>query len=424
MRRAVVVAIACLTGTAGAEPIALDQLLARADAVTREVARARGLSLKRPIPNDVVDKVELRRRLVEMMHEEKTARQLAGEGFAMRRWGLLPLALDYEALMLDLLTEQIAGYYDTDRKRLTISKSAGDDADWAELVLAHEIQHGLQDQNFDLKKLEDLPDSEGDAAMARHALVEGDGIAVMLEVTFARKGFAIPWSNPVIAAELAKAMAAGDLERAPLAVRELTMFPYRAGFGFVAALRRRQPWSAVDAAFRKPPRSTEQVIHPEKYAADERPLAVTVELPPVLAQAGYAAVHETVWGELGLALFLRSHGVVEGVAATAAAGWGGDRVLVIAPAGERNPQRAIGLARIELDSEADAIEAHEAIVKALDAGVVGASIQHEAARTRWFAIDGTVSWAERRGAVISIGHGAPAWAAAEVERAPWDRKKK
>src|SRR5439155_8533202 len=188
----------------------------------------------------------------------------AAEGLALARWGLIPLDAKYGDLVVDLLVDQIAGYYDTDSKKLTISETAGDDADWAELVLAHELDHGLQDQTFDLVKLEDLPDTEGDAAAARRALVEGDGIAVMIELMFARHGTTAPWGDPQLAAELDHAIAApsGDsLDRAPLAVRESMLFPYRAGFAFVAALRRRHPWSAIDAVFARPPRSSEQILH-------------------------------------------------------------------------------------------------------------------------------------------------------------------
>ena len=153
----------------------LTELLARTDTVAKEVAKVRALPLKRPIPNEVIDKAELHDRLMKMAADGKTQAETAAEGLALARWGLIPSATDYEKLVIDVLNEQIAGYYDPKTKKLTISKSVGDDREWAELVLAHEIDHGLQDQSFDLKKFEDLPQSEGDAAMARHG-----GIALAL----------------------------------------------------------------------------------------------------------------------------------------------------------------------------------------------------------------------------------------------------
>ncbi|MEO8700364.1 MAG: hypothetical protein ABI867_09985 [Kofleriaceae bacterium] len=396
--------------TAAAEPSALDKLLARTDAVAKEVSKLRGLPVKKAIPNEVVDRDELRKRLLAMAGEEKTKAETAAEGLALARWGMIPRATSYEKLLIDLLTEQIAGYYDPDTKKLTISKSAGDDPQWAELVLAHEIEHGLQDQSFDLKKFEDVPDREGDASAARRALVEGDGIALMIEVMLSRQGIAVPWSNPQIADAIEKAMATpgnDGIDKAPVAIREAMIFPYRAGFSFVAALRRRQPWTAVDTAFTtKPPRSTEQIMHPDRYFSDDAP--VPIDIDALASLKGYRVAHDTVWGELGFTLFLRSHGIDPAATATAADGWGGDRAIVLARAGESRPERAVAIARSEWDSEVDAIEAQEAAVKALDAAVPGSVIEHATTRTRWFAVDGTVSWVERKGTSLLLVHGAPA----------------
>jgi hypothetical protein len=411
-----------LGGRASADADSLAALLRRTDAVAREVARVRGLPLKRPIPNEVVGRDELRARLQKMAADDKTAADSAAEGFALERWGMVPPGTDYEAMLLELLTEQIAGYYDPDAKKLTISSSAGDDPAWAEMVLAHELDHGLQDQAFDLHRFEDLPSTEGDAAAARRALVEGDGIGLMIEVMVARRRAKIDWASPVIAAAIENAMSVpgtgGDrIDKAPLAVREAMLFPYRAGFGFVAALRRRQPWSAVDAAFARPPRSTEQILHPERYVADELPVPIEAHAPAALP--GFAIVHTTVWGELGFDLWLRSQGVDERGAAVAAAGWGGDRVIVLARPGERRAARATGIARSEWDSEADAIEAAEAAGKALAQAVVGGTVDRTATRMRLFGVDGTVSWLERRGTSLVIVVGAPAWSADALATEVW-----
>lgn len=441
MRRflAAVAGVALVAGGAAAEPSALDRLLARTDAVAREVARIRGLTLRRRIPKEVVDRDELRRRLIEMASEDKTHRETAAEGLALARWGLIPLATDYKALLVELLADQIAGYYDPQTKRLTVSSSAGDDLAWAELVLAHEIDHGLQDQAFDLQKFEGLPGTEGDASAARRALVEGDGVALMVEVMLARSGSAAPWSDPAVAARIEQEMTApvnGEgLDKAPLAIREMLIFPYRAGLSFVAALRRHRPWSAIDAAFRNPPRSTEQILHPERYLANEPPVPIAITPPRTIP--GFGLEHSTVWGELGWSLFLRSHGVDDATAAIAAQGWGGDRVITLARADDRRPHRAIGIARTEWDSEIDAVEAAEAIEKALDRWIVGATLGAGARvtggaaggaaaavpalghRMRWMALDGTVSWLERRGASIVVVTGAPAWAADALAAEAW-----
>jgi hypothetical protein len=134
---------------------------------------------------------------------------------------------------------------------------------------------------------------------------------------------------------------------------------------------------------------------------------------------GYAVRHSTVWGELGFGLYLRSHGIDPATATSAAEGWGGDRAIVLARDGETRPEKGIAIARTEWDSEADAIEAHEATVKAIDAAVMGAVIEHSANRTRWLSLDGLVSLVERKGPSMVILHGAPLWAAEKLQAEVW-----
>lgn len=405
--------VLALASSAHADPDPLSALLARTDAVAKEVAKVRGLRLKAKIPNEVVDRAELRKRLLAEASEDKTAAETAAHGIELQRWGLVPLDYDYSAKLVDLLADQIAGYYDSKTKKLTILDSAGSDPAWAEMVLAHELDHGLQDQAFDLDKFEKVPDDDSDALNARHALVEGDGVALMIEVMLAREGIVNPWSVPEAADEVIQAMAAPEgqlvgatkdsLDESPLAIREEMLFPYRDGFAFVTALRRTKPWSAIDAAFRRPPRSTEQILHVDKYLADDKPIAVKlVGTPP----AGYKVLASDVWGELGMRSFLSAHGVSPIVAAGAAAGWGGDRVITLAHEGETNARRAIGVARFEWDTEVDAREAQAALEHAVDDMMIG-SFEQTPNLTRWWCLDGTVSWVERRDKAVVVVVGAP-----------------
>ena len=98
---------------------------------------------------------------------------------------------------------------------------------------------------------------------------------------------------------------------------------------------------------------------------------------PLPSLPGYALAHHTVWGEYGFELFLRAHGVTDQIAGEAAAGWGGDRAAVYAKAGDTNPLHAIGLVRLAWDTEADAIEAHDAAVRALDQSTPGGTLVND-----------------------------------------------
>lgn len=415
---ATVIAVAVSSGgRAQAKPATLDALVAKTDTLLAEVSKLRGLKAKRKVPHDILDTDELVVRMRAMQDDEKYKRAAAERRAMLAGWGMLPPGTDYAALMAAVRTDAVAGYYDLKAKRLVISRGAGGDLANAEMVIAHELVHGLQDQAFDLSKLEDVALSEADAAMARRALVEGDAMALTLELMLARAGSAAPWSNPDAAATLTKGLeiaGATGLERAPLAMREMMAFPYRAGVAFVAALRRRRPWTAVDAAFKKPPRSTEQVMHPERYLAGDEPIAIALDPPPPLAQLDIAA--RSVWGELGVDIFLRAHGVDPARAALAAEGWGGDRVMVLARPGT---SEYCGIGRFDWDSEADAIEAAEAFTVALDGVLVAATLERGTTLDRWFAVDGRVSWVERKGPSVIVGYAVPAWAANDALTSVW-----
>jgi hypothetical protein len=410
-------------------------LLAQVDHVVLDVAHLRGLRKRRPIAHELVSIDDLRKRLADSAAQDKNASQLAAEAMGLERWGVLPLGTDYSGLLVDVLTEQIAGYYDHDAHKLYIAQRdpaeagapAGSDAsdatDWGDMLLAHEIDHALCDQAFDLGKLMKLPDDEGDAQAARRALVEGDGMALMIEYLLAHHGKAPPWTDPDLAQMLMHSMdadgpAGAKLGTAPLWVREELLFPYRAGLEFVASIRKRHPWSSVDAVYRRPPRSSEQILHPELYDADERPVPVTAKTPPSLSD--FRTVWTDVWGEEKWATFLRAHGVDDRIAYDAAAGWGGDRVAVYAREGDDDPTHAIGVARTAWDTEVDAQEAAEALVRALDGfdGVGSATAERTDDGGRWLG-GGRASWVERRGREVVIVVGAPAPLAAALRAEVW-----
>src|SRR5439155_9671268 len=109
----------------------------------------------------------------------------------------------------------------------------------------------------------------------------------------------------------------------PRFLRESLTFPYFAGLRFVSVLKQKG-WAAVDAAFRNPPESSEQVLHPEKFLARERPVAIAAA--PVSALAPAKEVRRDVFGEFEWRLLLASR-VSDAEAERAAAGWGGDRMV-------------------------------------------------------------------------------------------------
>jgi hypothetical protein len=88
-------------------------------------------------------------------------------------------------------------------------------------------------------------------------------------------------------------------------------------------------YPAVNALLRRPPESTEQVMHADKLRARELPVDVPVIVPPPLA-ADHRVAYQDVMGELGLWLYLIT-ALGDDAAREAAAGWGGDRAVLLTP---------------------------------------------------------------------------------------------
>jgi hypothetical protein len=111
----------------------------------------------------------------------------------------------------------------------------------------------------------------------------------------------------------------------------------------------------LDYAFTTdPPRSTEQILHPEKWHT-RRDDPIVVHLPDLAAELpGYVKAAEGVMGELGIRSLLHGeHGDWEG-AVKAAEGWGGDRFAVYEKKdGEKKGDGRLLLWVSEWDTEAD-----------------------------------------------------------------------
>jgi hypothetical protein len=102
-------------------------------------------------------------------------------------------------------------------------------------------------------------------------------------------------------------------------------FPYSAGANFVANLYQNGGFDAVDAAYADPPDSTEQILHTDKYVADEAPVEVPDTDVAAALGAGWTNVPSTTLGEALISIWLQDLGADQADADNAARGWGGDR---------------------------------------------------------------------------------------------------
>jgi hypothetical protein len=329
-------------------------------AIAGQVEQIRGLRPKADVTPVLLDEATLRQDLAaEFDHDNPPAAVQASQAI-LTTLGLLEPGTSLRDANLDLLSGQAIGFYSPDRDALFLVSRSGGIGPTQRATYAHEFTHQLQDQNFDLARLHlDAPD-QGDRSLARLALVEGDAVATQAAWMQANL---TPQDLGQVLADAADPVASAALARAPAVLRASLLFPYTDGYAFVTGLLATGGFAAVDAAFGRPPDSTEQVLHPDKYRAAEPPDPVT--LPKTLAATlgrGWAVTAQDTLGELMLRTWLTESGVSGTTAATAAAGWGGDRLaLLVGSHGE------LAMAIMtRWDSLADADEFAHAAASAVD----------------------------------------------------------
>lgn len=330
--------------------------------VELQVAALRGLRPKRPVTRTTIDEVALRAILAEVSEREQPAAQIAATERLYRGLGLIGPEDSLAQISQNLQGDQIAGFYRTDTQELyVVSRSrAGGVGVLEKVVFAHEFTHALQDQHYPLDLLTADEASEGDRVLSRMALIEGD--ATLLMTLWAQAHLGVEELLALVGLSLGPSQA--SLEDVPVFLRESLLFPYQAGLQFAMGIHVQGGWEAVNAAFEDPPESTEQVLHPEKYAGRERP--VEVELPADLAArmgVGWTQTIDDTFGEHQIGSWLRARGAKD--ASVAAAGWGGDRMALLdGPDG----QWAI-LFETAWDTIADAEEFAAAIRQVIDPAV-------------------------------------------------------
>ena len=165
--------------------------------------------------------------------------------------------------------EQAAAFYDYDRKKLFITETTPSDTQ--EPVLAHELSHALADQNFNLGRFIRQGRKSDDGASARLAVMEGQATWLMSEFLARKTGQSLK-NSPALVAMMSNLSDNGAgqypvFENAPLYERVTLIFPYTKGMLFQNAVFERDGQESFEEVFRKPPVSTQQILHPEKYFA-------------------------------------------------------------------------------------------------------------------------------------------------------------
>jgi hypothetical protein len=332
------------------------QLERKLESALAYVAQIRGLPAKSKVQGRLIARDAVEQYLRQQIDAETPPDVLHATEALLYGFGSVDRDFDYRASVIALMTSQLLGFYDPKQKAFFVSgELSGEEAD---VTLWHELVHALQDQYYDLATLTEWHADMGDTQAAIHSLAEGDATSAMLDAMLKPRGAtALDVPEGLMRAESVLGSAA--LTAPPVLVRSL-LAPYIDGLAFTNFLRRRSGFASVDEAWRTPPVSTEQLLHPEKYLAREAPLVVALPPSPGHAPELAERFHD-VMGEQTLRLLFEEW-LPARTAASAASDWGGDRLAVFSD--DARERWALGW-HLRFDSEAAAKRAAEAFARGM-----------------------------------------------------------
>lgn len=303
-------------------------------AIAEQVSAIRGLEPTADIAPVVIDEATLRANLEAAFDRDNPPELLAANERLLRALGLLEPGVSLRSAIIDLNASQVIGYYSSTDDALFVIDRGGALGATARVTYAHEFTHQLQDQHVDLDSLGLSAIDESDRSLAVRALVEGDATLVQTRWMTGNLG---PDDLTELLRDATDPDVMAALAKAPRFLVATSLFPYQDGGAFVGAVGNGD-FAPIDAAYRRLPTTTEQILHPEKYLAGEIAERPFVE-PPAAWQAalgpGWSADPADTLGEFLLRFWLTESGVGAAEAVDAAAGWDGDRIVLFAgPAGE------------------------------------------------------------------------------------------
>jgi len=334
-----------------------------ADEVLSQVSKLRELDVKSPVAKGVKSREEIRSYLADRVKEEYKPEELEIEGRVLKKLRLIPQDMDVYEFAMNLLTEQVAGYYDPKTKTFYL-------ADWLSVetqkpIMAHELTHALQDQHFDVKPFLTRIKNNDDKMLARSSILEGEAVAVMIDYMLQPMGMSfvkLPDLKQFM--DMAQAMNNQEFKifsTAPAYFKETLIFPYTSGLSFMQAYRRVHSWADVAKVYADLPESSEQILHPEKYMAErDKPTEVKPEQPKQLPGNGWKSIYTNVLGEFTTQLVLKQF-LDQAEAEKAAAGWDGDVVELL----KNDVGKEAVVMRFVFDTDQDALEFKDAYTRLL-----------------------------------------------------------
>ena len=334
------------------------EFFASLDQILDFASKDTGFPKRSPVKRQLIGRDRVDAYVSQGTSKQVEEERLERSELVMKKIGLLPADFELKNFLRKAVGEHLAGFYDLRDKTMYL-------LNWVPLelqkpVMAHELTHALQDQNYDLSRLRDsdsaarAPAANGPMAVsgadddehniAQRAVLEGQAMVVMIDYLLRPQGITLATSSDaqdLVSSSVESYDAPMKLHDAPRVLKETTMFPYHEGLDFeVELLRRGGKTKAFAGPFAHVPSNTHQILHPDAYLARTATPSVRVpDLRPILANR-YELFDSGMVGELDTRIMAREFGR-ENDLYTVAANWNGGGYVAVKRIGVPNQKLTV-----------------------------------------------------------------------------------
>jgi hypothetical protein len=306
-------------------------------------------------------------------HEDEVRRtvhllDLTGEDAAsrgLRLMGFIPAASEsLAAARIQFWIDQVAAYYWRGSHVITIIDRDYDEID-AQVLLAHELIHAIQNRQFVLNEVSTEADTD-DGVMAVRSVIEGDAEHNAFAWAYELLGYepdSIDWDALHDDSQQTLREHAADPERA--LIDSAASFPYAYGFDYMTEVITTTGLPGRAAAFEAPPRTVFEVV------TGPRSVAPSFDFPQVAHPSpleGHSVELETRFGAWYLYGVLRQLGLSHEAAWATMLGWRGDELAVY-----QSGDDVVAVWRVRFADESDGM-ALEAEINAGEATAAKAAV--------------------------------------------------
>jgi hypothetical protein len=288
-------------------------------ALKKKVVSVGKLEFKRDVPVKYYAKARLQEYLDASFKKDYPLQTAQKDAVFIRLMGFTHKTVDVRGIRRRILLDNAVGLYDEKTKELLALEDYRQINYFNSMILAHELRHAIQDSHFNLSELMKPYSDYDDRKLAVLAAVEGDATFLMVECGGLDPNILASSHNSDALMSFTPAPKPTLLYREPEVIKYQLVMPYIVGLRFVNAVYKKKKWKGVNRILSRPPDSSEQILHPEKYLKREPPVTVQIQFEP----DGYDLFHSGVIGEYFLGILLKPRG--QEVFIDYAGGWGGDK---------------------------------------------------------------------------------------------------